>query len=445
MKRTIMIICLAATMILLFVGCQANNNESVDETNKVNNVVNEKEEVKEEVKEEATLRFSWWGSEGRHKALLEAIKVYMDKNPHITIEAEYGGFDGYYQKLVTQFAGGTAPDLTPLSVDWIDEISVKRDLVYDLNELKEYINIGAFDADFLSRYAVFENKLVGLPMGVNGMTIAYNKQFFERFNIPEDTKWDWETIHSVGKRVHEEDPKAYLLGLLDYRGFLQPYVNQITGNQWVNNDHSLGFDAATAGEAFAYYKKLLDDGVLQPVEESALYPDVSENPQWINGDIGMTFTLASTVTRFKASIADLAVSMFPVPADAKTSAILVNPSNPLAINKASEHPEEAAKFASWLLTDIEAAAILGDIYSVPAVKASMDSVVEKQLIDTTVAEAVELALQNPGNPVNGISGNNELAQLTKDYMEKVAFGKITPEQAGQELVDRTIDKLKTLK
>lgn len=437
-------LCLTLSMILLFAGCQAKNNESSSKTNTENNVV--KEEVKAE-NEEATLRFSWWGSEGRHKALLEAIDVYMDKNPHITIEAEYGGFDGYYQKLVTQFAGGTAPDLTPLSVDWIDEISVKRDLVYDLNELKEHINIGAFDADFLSKYAVFENKLVGLPMGVNGMTIAYNKQFFEKFNIPEDTKWDWETIHSIGKRVHEEDPKAYLLGMLDSRGFLQPYVNQITGNQWINDDHSLGFDAASVSEAFAYYKKLLDDGVLQPVEESALYPDVSENPQWISGDIGMTFTLASTITRFKKSLTDseLAVSMFPIPTDAKTSAVLVNPSNPLAINKTSEHPEEAAKFASWLLTDLEAAAILGDVYSVPAVKASMDSVVEKQLIDATVAEAVDIALQNPGEPVNGISGNNELAQLQKDYMEKVAFGKATPEQAAQELIDRTIEKLNALK
>lgn len=35
----------------------------------------------------------------------------MKKNPNITIEAEYGSWDGHYQKLVTQLAGGTAPDL----------------------------------------------------------------------------------------------------------------------------------------------------------------------------------------------------------------------------------------------------------------------------------------------------------------------------------------------
>lgn len=395
--------------------------------------------------ENATLRFSWWGSENRHKALLSAIELYMQKNPHVKIEPEYGGFDGYYQKLVTQFAGGTAPDLTPLSYDWIDEIAVKGDLVLDLNTQKEHINLQAFDAEFLQKYTTFNNKLVGLPMGLNGMVGVTNKDFFKKHNIPEDTVWDWKTLHEIGKRVHQEDKNDYLLSSLDYRGFLQPYVNQLSGNQWIKDDYTLGFDRAMLQDALTYYKSLLDDGVMQPVSESSLYPDISTNPLWLKGNLGIVFSLSSTITRLQANVPNVNVTMYPIPQNAKTSGVLVNPSNPLAINKATKHPAEAAKFASWLLTDPEAAKILLDVYSIPAVENNAKTLAEQNLINPLVTKGVELAMQRPGDPLNGISGNKELSQITEDLMQQVAFGKLSPEQAAEQLSSRLTDKLKTLK
>lgn len=429
-KLWLSFICLI--MIAVVIGCQPK--EKTDGAPQTN----------DGKQNEITLRFSWWGSEARHKAILEAIDLYIDQNPHVTIEPEYSGFDGYYQKLVTQFAGFTAPDLTPLSIDWVDEIAIKGDLVMDLYSLKEYIQLDAFDSEFLEKYVVFDGKLVGLPMGANGIATLYNKEFFERFDIDEDTVWDWETIHAIGKRVHEEDPEAYLLGLFDYRIFLQPYVNQITGNQWIEDDGTLGFDEVAAAEAFAYYQLLLEDGVIQPVEESSLYPDVAENLQWQNGNIGMMFSLASTIAKVKSYTPELGVSMFPIAKDAKTSAVLVNPSNPLAINKNSKHPEEAAKFASWLLTSPEAAAILKDVYSIPAVEASATLLVEEGLVDSSIAKAVELALQNPGEPVNGLSNNQELNQIAQDMLDRIAFRVVTPEEAAVELTKRLNEKLASL-
>lgn len=394
--------------------------------------------------EAVTLRFSWWGSEVRHQALLEAIDLYTKQHPHVAIEPEYGGFDGYYQKLVTQFAGGTAPDLTPLSIDWVNEIAVKGDLVYNLYDLQSHIDLDAFDKQFLEKYVVYDGKLVGLPMGANGMVTLYNKQFLERFDIPEDTVWDWQSIHEIGVRVHEQDPNAYLLGSLEYRAFLQPYVNQLSGNPWIRDDKTLGFGQEEAEAAFAYYRQLLEDGVVQPVEESSLYNDLTENPQWQNGNIGLMLTQASTIAKVKSFTPDVGVGSFPIPEGALTSAVLVNPSNPLAINKASKHPEEAAKFASWLLTSYEAAAILKDVYSVPAVAANAQRLAEENLIDPTVAKAVELALSNPGEPINALSSNQELNQLAQDILEQVAFRQLAPGQAAETLTTRLNEKLQAI-
>ncbi|MNI99045.1 hypothetical protein D3C73_1580240 [compost metagenome] len=67
------------------------------------------------------------------------------------------------------------------------------------------------------------------------------------------------------------------------------------------------------------------------------------------------------------------------------------------------------------------------------------------MIDPTVAKAVKIALEKPGDPVNGISNNQEITKLTNDYMQQVAFGQSTPEKAAKELVDRLQDKLKSIK
>ena len=64
-----------------------------------------------EEREPVTLRFSWWGGDERLAATLKVIEQFQEKYPHITVEAEYGSSDGYNDKLATQLAAGTEPDI----------------------------------------------------------------------------------------------------------------------------------------------------------------------------------------------------------------------------------------------------------------------------------------------------------------------------------------------
>ena len=62
-------------------------------------------------KEPVTLRFSWWGGETRHKATMAAVEAFEQEYPWVTVECEYSSWDGWTDKVATQLAGGTAPDL----------------------------------------------------------------------------------------------------------------------------------------------------------------------------------------------------------------------------------------------------------------------------------------------------------------------------------------------
>ncbi len=50
------------------------------------------------------LRITWWGAQSRHDATLKILDLYTKKNPNITFEPEYSGWDGYIDKLTTQAA-----------------------------------------------------------------------------------------------------------------------------------------------------------------------------------------------------------------------------------------------------------------------------------------------------------------------------------------------------
>jgi oligogalacturonide transport system substrate-binding protein len=73
--------------------------------------------------EKIELRFGWWGDDSRHKAYIAAINRYMELHPNVKIIAEYGGWDGYKEKLYTQLAGGNAPHIFQNHYTWLDEQS----------------------------------------------------------------------------------------------------------------------------------------------------------------------------------------------------------------------------------------------------------------------------------------------------------------------------------
>ena len=80
-----------------------------------------------------TLRFSWWGGDDRHSATLKAIELWEKTHPEIKIEPEYGGWDGWTEKINTQVAGNTAPDVMQINYDWLVTLSSDGKSFYNLD------------------------------------------------------------------------------------------------------------------------------------------------------------------------------------------------------------------------------------------------------------------------------------------------------------------------
>lgn len=425
-------------IISLVAGCSSSSNSSSSSKNSSENNTNQKT---------VTLRFMWWGGDARHKATLDAISLYEKEHPNVKINAEYGGVTDYLQKLITQLSSGTAPDLIQIDVTWLQQLFSQGDFFADLSKLKD-INVNAFDQNFLKNYCYVNNKLIGLPTGINNSAMYINKDFFNKFGIDDKTVWTWDNLLQTAKMVHEKDKNAYLLDadstICDY--ILVTYVGQKTGNQWVKDDYTLGFDKQTLTEAFKYLNDLFEVGAIEPFSQSAPYegkPD--QNPMWLNGQTGMLWNWSSIYAGVKANIKNLSLALPPIDPNAKQTGIVVRPSQLIAINKDSKNIDEAAKFLNWFFTDTDAIKTLKDVRGVPATVDARKILSENNLLDSTLTDNANQAMEKMAPPENGISGNQELEKINTDIIQELAYKKITPEQAADELINTYKQKLPELK
>lgn len=399
--------------------------------------------------QDVTLRFSWWGAQDRNKATLDAIELYMKKNPHVKIQGEYMDYNGFYEKLIAQLSGGTAPDMIQIVDRWFLDLAGQKPFLLDLDTQKS-IDFSTVDPDFM-KTQLFNGKKVGFPTGLQGGVLLYNKEFFKKFNIPEDTVWTWDNIIEWGKKVQEQDKNSYLFSTdadeLDT--LLRTYQKQLTGNQWVKDDYTLGWTREDMVKMFTFEKNLFDHNITEPLNKAILYKNKSnENPAWIKGTLGMQYKFISLIPNYlKIKEHQLGVAALPVGESMKDTGVYTGSTLHISINANTKHPEEAAKFINWMHNDPEAIEILGTVRGVPATQNARDILMKANKIDPLVNQALEIALKTSSKvlPDNAVSQNQELYKIFTDTLDKVGYGKLTPEQAADELIKQYEAKLKTMK
>jgi oligogalacturonide transport system substrate-binding protein len=219
------------------------------------------------VKKQVSLRMSWWGGETRHKATLKAIALYESLHPNVKIEGEYGGFDGYLEKLTTQLAGRTAPDIMQIDIAYLGPFFKQIDLFVDFYTNKQ-VDITGFDQAFLKGLASPTGKLIGLPTGINAASFYINKTVADKVGIDYTKQLTWDRLVEEGKKLHDSNKNMYLLNAPpgDVAVFIfEPYLFNLTGNRLVNDDYTIGFDKDALVKTFKYISSLYDNNVLQPV------------------------------------------------------------------------------------------------------------------------------------------------------------------------------------
>lgn len=155
--------------------------------------------------EPVTIRFMWWGSQTRHDQTIQMIEMFMEKNPDIIVEYEYGGFDTYWDKITSMMAAGNAPDVFQNSVAYILS-HAENDQLLDLNP---YIESGVIDLskwdDVSKTLGAIDGKTYGLTMGNSAQCMLYDPAVFEQAGLDKPTMdWTWDDYHTALKQIQEK-------------------------------------------------------------------------------------------------------------------------------------------------------------------------------------------------------------------------------------------------
>lgn len=404
----------------------------------------------EAAQEPVTLRFSWWGAESRHKVTLDAMNLYMERNPHVKIEAEYSDWDGYYQKLLTQLAGGTAPDLITTLDRWLADLSRQGDFLLDVNSVSDTVDLSGFDPTFLRNDCTVDDVLMGLPFGLVGTIFMYNTEFFDRYGIAPDTVWTWENLIDYGQAVQQQNPEAYLLSTEtdEMCYILRTYVRQITGEPFIKDDYTIGADRETLLSMFTLLKDYVDAGVCEPFEQAVLFMGRShENPKFQSGDLGMQFKMNSHIPKYRGVAAfPLDVTLMPIADGAVDTGFYMGSSMMLSINAASPNVDEAAKFMNFWFNDEECIRIVGTDRGVQPTENGRKVLVDAGKADDVQDRAIEMSIANASKISDlNLTYNSELTKIFMDCIDKIAYGVDTPEHVTDEFISLTNRKLEELK
>jgi oligogalacturonide transport system substrate-binding protein len=399
-----------------------------------------------------TLRVSWWGGQSRAEATLKAMDLYASMNKNVTLQGEYGGFDGYFEKLITQLSAGTAPDVMQTDVQWLDQFFKQISLFVDLYTAP-HMDLGGFDKGFLKGITSPDGKLIGLPTGITSTAFYMNKTLADKLGIDYSQQMTWARLLTEGKALHQKDSNVYMLNMTvnqDIRSMLwEPYLFTITGKRLMESDGTLGFDRDALVKAYTYINNLYDNGVMQPVAETANIQtgQLYQNPKWLNNQIVFYLDLTSRYAPVTSSIkgSQIIVVDFPSPKDVKNSGILLRPTNLFTINARAKSVDEASRFTSWLLSDPEAAKILKLERAIPASAPARDALVAAGVVDKYFDFATRYGIAHAGLSQSFLSLNTEIQKIEDDTLAKVAYKEWTPEKAADEMIRQMTDKTAELK
>ena len=428
MKRTIIILlCLSLAVGFVFAGTNKDTSPGT-----------------------VTLRMSWWGGDSRHEATLNAIEKFEAKYPNIDVKAEYTGWDGHLQKVTTQLGGGTAPDVMQINWNWLVLFSKSGTGFYDLNKVAAEVGLDNYTADYL-KYVTIDGKVNGLPVSLTGREFYWNKETFEMFGAEYPKTWD--ELFALGAKFGEG---YYPLDLSEQDAILlgSTYVEQKTGRIMISPDGQLEYTLADFEELLGFYKKLQDMGVTEGIkvrnaEGGGRNAPLHQMQKYLQGKFAGVLTWDSAYAKYANPLAEtnqtLELGSLPIMDGAKSKGWIVKPSMLFCINKDTKYPKEAAMLINFLLNDPDGVKALGLSRSIPVSKSAYNTLVADGLIKGVAVDGLQLALANAGRGYSPYLENPQIAELTYQAIEDLAYETDTVANIAKRLYDNvkaTLDKVR---
>lgn len=377
------------------------------------------------------LRISWWGSDARHEATLKALDLFMEKHPNIKVTAEYQGFDGYHDKLMTQISSGTEPDVYQLDNNVYFASLAANDKLGDLTPyIGKQLTLDDYPENALT-WAQYNGVQYGVPSGLNGPLFIWNKKAFDDAGVAYPANdWSWEDFEEACQEIYAKTGKY---GMKEPSYFLTMTMVRQSGQWFATEEGELQDFSAALGDVYEQYNKWRENGVFPPLDLTVGQESQQDN-LFLSCNAACEVNHIATMPQDHAAMAEeveLGVSL--VPGTRQNGGAYMLASMPWTLGKSSKHPEESAMLIDFLINDKDAAQILMTVRGVPAPESVRELISPLLQGDALlVVDGVNLLIENTQRIDYEwlVPGSAVIENTIMDEQYATGYGQKTPQEAG---------------
>ena len=227
------------------------------------------------------MRLTWWGNTIRDEQTLKAVELFTEKNPGLTIDTETTGWGGYWDKVNTQAASSSMPDLMQQDYAYIGQWASRNQLL----DLTPYINDGTIDVSKIPGVVLssggINGKIYGIPLGSTAYSMVYDPAVLQEAGIPavDSTTWTLKDFEKIAETIYQKTGvKTLPFDPVDPVPPFENFIRQTGDSLYSPDGKQLGFTGtAVLKEFWDIQLRLLDKGILITASEAFVQASMEED------------------------------------------------------------------------------------------------------------------------------------------------------------------------
>jgi len=297
---------------------------------------------------QTTIVWSFWGDPGELPPNYEVIEAFHAAQNDIRIEVQHAPWGSYFDRIQTQMAGGTAPD-----VMFLNNIPsyASRGVLFPLDELvaRDGFNTGTYLQGLLQAFS-YDGQSFGFARDNDTNVLYFNKDLFDAAGVAHpsaDWKWDDLRAAAAALTVRDAQGRAVQYGLALEKNRYPQWVYQNGGALFDNplNPSEFLLDSPAAIEAIGFIAgMILDDRSVPSFDAMAQLGSTTE--LFSTGRVAMVMTNAARMPTFMG--ASFAWDVAPLPAGPTGLRANTLGGAGYVMSATTQHPEAAWTFLQFL-------------------------------------------------------------------------------------------------
>lgn len=313
-----------------------------------------------------TLRFqSLAFQEPTIAATKEIVDTWNADNPDVQVEIVQGSYDSVQDQLVTQFQGGTAPDVIQYESAAMTQFAQQGYLA----DIGDGLSDGVQQAvpDDIWKTVTVDDKIIAAPTLLQSYVVFANKTLLSQagVDVPTGDTWAWDDFQAAAKAATTGDSFGVGWGLNEPTATMMSLGMNFDAAYFegTGDDASINVGDAELALPERIHAMAYDDQSLDPVTLTQSGGDVMTG--FLNGRYAMTVQ-GSYNAQVLAETAPEGFDWAVVPAlEADSAAQSANPQT-LSVAAESPHVKEATAFIDYYMQPENLAAVAEGDWLIPA-------------------------------------------------------------------------------